>query len=167
VGAGRSGPDVKAAFSRKMGCRTAARLAAVQVLYEIELTDVGVDWAIAQFLSGKFPQPEAEDGALIGMPAPDPDLFATIVSGVIAQRERLDGIIGTALTVNWTVPRLDILVRLILEAGVFELIFCEDIPLKVTINEYVNLANAFFDGAELGLINGVLDSVASTHEAGA
>jgi len=166
MAAGGSGPDVKAASTGRVGRRAAARLAAVQALYQIEMTGVGVDWVIAQFLSGEAPQPEAEDGACATLPAPDPDLFAAVVSGVIAHRERLDGIIGTVLTADWTVPRLEILVRLILEAGVFELTFREDIPPKVSINEYVNVANAFFDGAEPGLINGILDSVAGASKAG-
>lgn len=166
MAAGDSGPNVKVASAGRVGRRAAARLAAVQALYQVEMTGVGVDWVISQFLSGKAPQPEAEDGACVALPAPDPDLFAAVVKGVVENRERLDGIIASALSVDWTVARLEILVRLILEAGVFELTFRDDIPPKVSINEYVNVANAFFDGAEPGLINGVLDSVANTSEAG-
>jgi N utilization substance protein B len=71
--------------------------------------------------------------------------------------------IGGALTTDWTVDRLQILVRLILEAGVFELTERPDVPPRVAINEYVNLAHAFFDGAEPGLINGVLDAIAKAY----
>lgn len=166
MAAGGSGQDVKAASPGTASRRAAARLAAVQALYQIEMTGVGPDWVIAQFLAGKAPQPDAEDGACAGLPSPEPELFSALVNGVVANRERLDAVIGDTLTADWTVARLEILVRLILEAGVFELTLREDIPPKVSINEYVNVANAFFEGAEPGLINGVLDSVAATSAAG-
>lgn len=166
MAAGDRAPNVKAASAAAVGRRAAARLTAVQALYQIEIAGVGVDQAIAQFLAGEAPQGDGEDGASAAMPAPDPDLFAAIVGGVVAHRHRLDEIIGAALTIDWTVARLEILVRLILEAGVFELTLRDDIPPKVSINEYLNVANAFFDGAEPGLINGVLDAVAGRSEAG-
>ncbi|MCZ6496039.1 MAG: transcription antitermination factor NusB [Alphaproteobacteria bacterium] len=166
MAAGDRAPNVKAASAAAVGRRAAARLTAVQALYQIEIAGVGVDQAIAQFLAGEAPQGDGEDGPSAALPAPDPDLFAAIVGGVVAHRHRLDEIIGAALTIDWTVARLEILVRLILEAGVFELTLRDDIPPKVSINEYVGVANAFFDGAEPGLINGVLDSVAGRSEAG-
>ncbi len=167
MAAGDSAPNVKPAPAAAVGRRAAARLCAVQALYQIEITaGVAVDQVIAQFLAGEAPQGDGEDEPSAALPAPDPELFAAIVGGVVAHRQRLDGIIGAKLSVDWTVPRLEILVRLILEAGVFELTFRDDIPPKVSINEYVGVANAFFDGAEPGLINGVLDSVAGMSEAG-
>ncbi|MDX1482859.1 MAG: transcription antitermination factor NusB [Alphaproteobacteria bacterium] len=143
------------------GPRTAARLAAVQALYQIELTGAPVDQVIEEFLSGARPEPDQEDDVVTGLPAPDPILFSAVVTGVTTNRERLDQRIAAALSAGWTVPRLEILVRLILEAGAFELIHLDDIPAKVSINEYVDVAKAFFDGAEPGLINGVLDAVAA------
>ena len=140
--------------------RAAARLAAVQALYQIEMTGVAVERAIAEFLDGDRPQPDGEDEGLSALPAPDPDLFTSIVRGVVSGRERLDEIIAGALSADWTVARLEILVRLILEAGVYEITSREDIPAKVSINEYMNVSNAFFDGAEPGLVNAVLDAVA-------
>ncbi|MEE8283662.1 MAG: transcription antitermination factor NusB [Alphaproteobacteria bacterium] len=166
MAAGDRAPNSKAASAAAVGRRAAARLTAVQALYQIEIAGVGVDQAIAQFLAGEAPQGDGEDGASAALPAPDPDLFAAIVGGVVAHRHRLDEIIGAALSIDWTVARLEILVRLILEAGVFELTLRDDIPPKVSINEYLNVANAFFDGAEPGLINGVLDAVAGRSEAG-
>jgi N utilization substance protein B len=166
MAAGDSEPNVKTGSSNTGGRRAAARLAAVQALYQIEITGLAVDQAIAQFLAGEAPRTDIEDGPVAVLPAPDPELFAAIVGGVVAHRDRLDEIIGAALSIAWTVARLEILVRLILEAGVFELTFRDDIPPNVSINEYVNVANAFFDGAEPGLINGVLDSVAGPPVAG-
>lgn len=140
--------------------RAAARLAAVQALYQIEMTGVAVDQAIAEFLGGGRPQPDGDDEGLSALPAPDPDLFTSIVRGVVSERSRLDEIIAGALSADWTVARLEILVRLILEAGVYEITCRDDIPAKASINEYVNVSNAFFDGAEPGLVNALLDAVA-------
>jgi N utilization substance protein B len=143
--------------------RSAARLAAVQALYQMELGGATVEDVIAQITGFKTPSPNTDEGEGTELPAPDPALFGAIVRGVSADRENLDVMIGGALTTDWTVERLQILVRLILEAGVFELTARPDVPPRVAINEYVNLAHAFFDGSEPGLINGVLDAIAKAH----
>ncbi|MFM2130385.1 MAG: transcription antitermination factor NusB [Pseudomonadota bacterium] len=143
--------------------RSVARLAAVQALYQMQLGGASVEEAIAQFTGFKPRPPTADEGEGENLPAPDPALFGAIVRGVTAERERLDAMIGGALTTDWTVDRLQILVRLILEAGAFELTSRFDVPPRVAINEYVNLAHAFFDGLEPGLINGVLDAIAKAH----
>jgi N utilization substance protein B len=144
------------------GRRAAARLAAVQALYQIEIAGADPQEVIGQFLSGERPEPESDDTGGITLPTPDAELFTALVEGVIAHRDGLDSRIAGTLSPDWTVPRLEILVRLILEAGVFELTGLPDIPPKVSINEYVNVAHAFFEGAEPGLINGVLDAVAKS-----
>ncbi len=144
--------------------RSAARLAAVQALYQMQLSGVTAEEAIAQFTAGHAASPvsDEEDGAE-ALPPLEPGLFGAIVRGVSGGRARFDGMIAGALTTDWTVERLQILVRLILEAGVFELTERTDVPPRVAINEYVNLAHAFFDGAEPGLVNGVLDAVAKSY----
>jgi N utilization substance protein B len=162
---GNNAPNIKAAPTGGVGRRAAARLAAVQALYQIEMSGIAVDQVVAQFLSGEAPQGDGEDAACASLPPPDPDLFAAIIGGVASNRGKLDGVIGAALSVDWSVARLEILVRLILEAGAFELLLRDDIPPRVSINEYVNVAKAFFDGAEPGLINGVLDGIATTARA--
>ena len=147
-----------------MNRRSAARLAAVQALYQMQLGGATAEEAIAQFTGFKLRPPTADDGDdETSLPAPDPTLFGAIVRGVTDRRVSLDGMIGGALTTDWTVERLQILVRLILEAGVYELTERPDVPPRVAINEYVNLAHAFFDGAEPGLINGVLDAIAKAY----
>ena len=144
--------------------RSAARLAAVQALYQMQLSGGTAEEAIAQFTAGRGASPVSdEEGGDTALPPLEPGLFGAIVRGVTAQRTRLDEMIGDALTTDWTVERLQILMRLILEAGVFELIERADVPPRVAINEYVNLAHAFFDGAEPGLINGVLDAIAKSY----
>ncbi|MQA66969.1 MAG: transcription antitermination factor NusB [Alphaproteobacteria bacterium] len=146
-----------------MNRRSAARLAAVQALYQMQLGGATAEEAIAQFTGTSPRPPTADDDHPSRLPPPDPSLFGAIVRGVAQRRASLDGMIGGALTTDWTVDRLQILVRLILEAGVFELTERPDVPPRVAINEYVNLAHAFFDGAEPGLINGVLDAIAKAY----
>jgi N utilization substance protein B len=146
-----------------MNRRSAARLAAVQALYQMQLGGTTAEEVIAQFTGSSPRPPTADDDRSPKLPPPDPSLFGAIVRGVTQRRASLDAMIGGALTTDWTVERLQILVRLILEAGVFELTERQDVPPRVAINEYVNLAHAFFDGAEPGLINGVLDAIAKAY----
>lgn len=144
--------------------RSAARLAAVQALYQMQLGGATAEDAITQFTAGRATSPVSDaEGRSDEIGPIDPGLFGDIVRGVAGTRARLDEMIGGALTTDWTVERLQLLVRLILEAGVYELTARADVPPRVAINEYVNLAHAFFDGAEPGLINGVLDAVAKSY----
>ena len=92
----------------------------------------------------------------------DEKLFGDIVRGVAEHRERLDETLSAALSEEWPLPRLERLLRLILEAGAYELVHRPDIPPRVTISEYVAIAYAFFSGREPGLANGVFDRLART-----
>lgn len=141
--------------------RTAARLAAVQALYQLEIGGQPPKEVIADFLAGRRPQLAADDPDSMNLPPPDKELFTAIVEGVIGARSGLDALIGEALAADWKLERLELLVRIILEAGAYELTARPDIPPKVSINEYVDVAHAFFGGAEPGLINGVLDTLAA------
>ena len=142
--------------------RSAARLAAVQALYQIELTDAAPDSVISQFTD-----PELR-ATLTGreMREPEPELLGHLVRGVIAGRRELDSLIAASLTVDWKIGRLDLILRLILEAGAHEITQRPDIPARVAITEYVDVSHAFFDGAEPGLVNGVLDRIAREHRPG-
>lgn len=140
--------------------RAATRIAAVQALYQIEMTGLPAADVVGQFLAGEPPRPELGDEDFAVLPDPDPELFRSIVDGVVTERTRLDEAIAAALSPDWTVARLEILIRLILEAGAFEIVAREDIPPRVSINEYVNVCKAFFEGPEPALVNGVLDAIA-------
>ncbi len=142
--------------------RSAARLTAVQALYQIELTGDAPDSVISQFTD-----PETR-GQLTGgqMMEPDPELFGDLVRGVVAGRADLDQLIAASLTTDWKIGRLDLILRLIMEAGVHEITRRPDIPARVAITEYIDVAHAFFDGAEPGLVNGVLDRIAREHRPG-
>jgi N utilization substance protein B len=86
-------------------------------------------------------------------------MFSQIVKGVAKQRDEFDRIVGAALSADWTVDRLEIILRSILEAGTYELTERTDVPPRVTITEYVDVAHAFYSGAEPGMVNGVLDKI--------
>ena len=139
--------------------RSIARLAAVQALYQFELNPGrGADSVIGEFVHHRLGR--EIDGETYG--EADEKLFTEIVRGVAANRERLDETLSAALTDEWPLGRLETLLRLILEAGAYELVHRPDIPPRVTLSEYVAIAHAFFDGREPGLANGVLDRLART-----
>jgi N utilization substance protein B len=139
--------------------RSVARLAAVQALYQLELNPGrGTDAAIGEFVHHRLGR--EIDGDRYG--EADPTLFAEIVRGVTADRERLDESVSAALSEEWPLARLETLLRLILEAGAYELVHRPEIPPRVTLSEYVAIAHAFFAGKEPGLANGVLDRLART-----
>ena len=134
---------------------TASRLAAIQALYEIDRGHGTVDEAIAS---------ACEQGAVLdenGRTAPiDPELMASIVRRAAGNRESLDRMIDGALSAGWTTDRLETLMRAILRAGVRELLECPDVPARVVINDYVDVAHAFWDRGEPGMVNAVLDRLA-------
>ncbi|MGD9616764.1 MAG: transcription antitermination factor NusB [Alphaproteobacteria bacterium] len=137
--------------------RSIARLAAVQALYQLELNPGrGPDAVIGEFLHHRLGR--EIDGDHYG--EADEKLFADIVRGVAEHRERLDETLSAALSEEWPLSRLERLLRLILEAGAYELVHRTDIPPRVAISEYVAIAYAFFSGREPALANGVFDRLA-------
>jgi N utilization substance protein B len=137
--------------------RSVARLAAVQALYQLEANgEADPRSVVGEFVRHRFGQ-EIE-GDRLG--EADPELFADIVCGATADRERLDVEISTALTEGWPLPRLDSVLRAILRAGAYELMHRRDVPPRVALSEYTAIAYAFFTGKEPGLANGVLNHLA-------
>jgi N utilization substance protein B len=139
--------------------RTEARIAAVQALYQIDVTETSVDGVLTEFVSfrlgtkGRKVKGKSSSGA-------DQGLFADIVKGVCKQKTQTDEIISSSLSDDWTLERMDRVVCAILRAGAYELFSRNDIPAKVVITEYVDVARAFFDPPEPGFVNGVLDRLA-------
>jgi N utilization substance protein B len=137
--------------------RSVARLGAVQALYQLALNPGrGADSAIGEFVHHRLGR--EIDGDVYG--EADEALFGDLVRGVTHHRERLDGTIAAALSEDWSLTRLETILRLIIEAGAYELTYRTDIPPRVTLNEYVTIAHAFFDGGEPVLANGVLNRLA-------
>jgi N utilization substance protein B len=137
--------------------RSVARLGAVQALYQLALSP-GLDpvSVVGEFIHHRLGR--EIDGETYG--EADEKLFTDLVRGVEHHRERLDETLSAALSEEWPLPRLETILRLILEAGAYELAHRPDIPPRVTLNEYVTIAHAFFDGKEPVLANGVLNRLA-------
>jgi len=144
--------------------RSAARMAAVQALYELDMVEGDADPVLRSFIEKRWTvSVEDEDGDEVGeadFHDPDKTFLIALVRGVLDKKSALDEMVTGALGSNWTVPRLEVLLRAVLRAGAFELSHCADIPAKVIINEYMDVANAFFDGGEPKMVNGVLDKLA-------
>ena len=141
--------------------RKAARLAAVQALYQIdlnqtELTGIGVETVVGEFVKHRLG--EEIDGAKFV--AADPQLFSDIVRGAAHRRTEVDGVLSSALEPRFQLDRLELLLRAILRAGAYEMFVHNDIHPRILISEYVDVAHAFFAGREPGMVNGVLDHVA-------
>ncbi len=142
--------------------RSVARLLAVQALYQIEINriDAGgsaaIDAVVAEFVKHRLGQ-EIE-GENYG--EADRALFADIVRGASQRQGELDGMISAALSEEWPLHRLETILRAILRAGAYELLGRSDVPPRVVISEYLDVAHAFFAGKEPGMVNGVLDRLA-------
>lgn len=136
--------------------RSVARLAAVQALYQIDLGGASPEAVIAEFARHRLGR--EVDGDHYG--EADPALFADIVKGVIARQPDLDRSISSVLTPDWPLDRLETVLRAVLRAGAYELLARGDVPARVVISEYLDIAHAFFAGKEPGLVNGVLDRIA-------
>lgn len=136
--------------------RQAARLAAVQALYQWQEGEHQPAEIVEQFLSVRTS--EAGEGGM--RRDADKTLFKDVVEGTAANKDELEKTVSGALAENWTWQRIDRLVRAILLAGAYELVHRHDVPPKVAISEYVEIAHAFYDQGEPNFVNSVLDKVA-------
>ena len=140
----------------KQQARAAARLAAVQALYQHHMESTPEARLLDEFHQHRL-------GAQI-----DDDVYAQaetaffddVVSGVLARRDEIDELIAGKLAVGWTLVRLDKTMVQILRAGTYELLARADVPTGAVISEYLDVAHAFFDKREAKFVNGVLDAVA-------
>ena len=136
--------------------RGVARLAAVQALYQLDLSRAHTEEVIAEYETFRIGQELDGETYREG----DKSWFRGIVNGVVAEQRELDPLINKALPGDWPLSRIDTLLRALLRAGVFELMKRRDVPAAVVINEYMDVANAFFEEEESRLTNGVLDQIA-------
>ncbi len=137
--------------------RRAARLAAVQALYQMEMSGASAADVLADFDAGKLPRTEAAprlDGE------GDMELFKNLTENAVERQLTIDRAIARHLNKGWKLERLDAVARAILRAGAVELEQRKDIPVAVVIDEYVEIAKAFFDGPEPGFVNATLDACA-------
>lgn len=154
--------ETAATKGRKSGgpsARGAARLLAVQALYQMDIRGGAPDATILEFLEYRTGEID-DDGKSPAAPEADRALFADIVRGVDRDRGEIDAALDASLDGKTTVQRLEPILRAILRAGAYELRSRSDVPAPASISEYVHLTDAFFDGKEPGLVNAVLDRLA-------
>ena len=147
--------------TRAHQARSVARLAAVQALYQMEVSGAGSEAVVREFIDHRF------DGDIEGerLAPADEAYFRDIVRGVVERQSSIDKAIVRRLAENWRLERIDATLRAILRAGAFELIARADAPTEVVIDEYVEIAKSFFNGPEPGFVNGALDAIARDERA--
>ena len=149
--------EAKSLSNKDKRARTVARLVLVQALYQLEITGTGVETVIKEFSDYRF------DDDLEGEPlaAADEDFFAEGARTIVKEQPVIDPLIVGRLASGWRIERLDSRVRAILRAGTWELKYRPDIGLQVIINEYVEIARAFYGETEARFVNGALDGIAA------
>lgn len=136
--------------------RSVARLAAVQALYQMEVSGAGADAVVREFTDHRFDR-DMEDARLAEA---DEEFFAELVRGAVTDQATVDRAIVKRLAEGWKLERIDATVRAILRAGAYELLRRVEVPTEVAIDEYVEIAKSFFEGSEPGFVNGALDAIA-------
>ena len=147
---------------RKANRRSAARLAAVQALYQMDIAGTGLNDILAEFESHWIGR-EVEGAQYLPAEAA---FFRDVVSGVVREQRSLDPLVDKALSQSWPLKRIEAILRAVLRAGAYELEHRTDVPARVIVSEYVDIAHAFVDREETGLVNAVLDQIARQCRAG-
>jgi N utilization substance protein B len=147
--------------------RSAARLAAVQALYQQHMEGTALAKLLDEFHQHRLGRTIDED-AFDEAEYADAEVpfFDDVVRGVDARRDEIDAVVAGKLASGWTLARLDKAMLQVLRAGTYELLARADVPAAVTINEYVEVAKAFFDDGQARFVNGILDAVAKEVRAG-
>jgi len=147
---------------RKANRRGAARLAAVQALYQMDIAGTGLNEILAEFESHWIGR-ELEGEQYLPAEAA---FFRDLVGGVVREQRSIDPLVDEALAGGWPLKRIEAILRAVLRAGAYELGHRSDVPARVVVSEYVDVANAFVDRDETGMINAVLDQLARRFRAG-
>jgi N utilization substance protein B len=147
---------VKKPPAKKANRRGAARLAAVQALYQMDIAGAGINDIFAEFESHWLGH-EVEGETYLPAEAA---FFRDVVAGVVRDQAKLDPVIDTELRKGWPLTRIDAILRAVMRAGAYELEHRKDVPGRVVVSEYVDIANAFVDRSETGMVNAVLDQIA-------
>ncbi len=151
-----AGKAQKSDDPRKANKRGAARLAAVQALYQMDLAGTGLNEILAEFES-HWIGCEVEGAQYLPAEAA---FFRDIVSGVVREQRKLDLLIDAALAERWPLKRIEAILRAVLRAGCYELDRRGDVPARVVVSEYADVAAAFVEREETGMVNAVLDQLA-------
>jgi N utilization substance protein B len=141
---------------RNAKARSASRLAAVQALYQMDMTAIDLNQVIAEFQTHRLGQ-EIEGCQYHEAEAA---FFRDLIEGVVREQLRIDPLVDQHLAEGWRLNRVDSILRAILRAGAYEILLRDDVPPRVVISEYIDLAHAFFEGEEPKVVNGILDKLA-------
>ncbi|WP_427965676.1 transcription antitermination factor NusB [Altererythrobacter sp.] len=144
------------AANHRSQARSAARLAAVQALYQQQMEGTALARLLNEFHQHRLGMEVDEEQYAEA----EVDFFDDVVSGVDARREEIDERLIGKLAQGWTLARLDKTMLQILRCGAYELLARADVPAAAAINEYVDVAKAFFDDREAKFVNGILDAIA-------
>jgi N utilization substance protein B len=144
--------------SNRASLRSASRLAAVQALYQMDMTGIDLKDVVTEFQAHRLGQElEGEQYR-----AAEVDFFRDLVEGVVREQRRLDPLIDQQLAEGWRLTRIDSILRAVLRSGAYELLARSDVPARVVITEYVDIAHAFFDDEAPKVVNGILDRLGRT-----
>lgn len=155
-GENKGAPELAARRKKSGGARSVARLEAVQALYQREMAQGTAQEVIQEFLDHRLGYDTDDDVYA----EPDIDFFTDIVKGVVRNQAEIDASIAENLAEDWSFERIDNILKCIVRAGLYELRFRLDVPTKVIINEYVDVAHAFYAQSEPAFVNGILDRLA-------
>jgi N utilization substance protein B len=136
--------------------RRAARLSAVQALYQMDVAGTDLNVAILEFEAHRFE--ETLDGVAYG--EVDRAFFRDLLTGVMRTQKEVDPLVNAHLAKGWRLARIDSILRAILRSGAYEMLDRKDVPPRVIISEYVDVARAFFEGDEPKVVNAILDALA-------
>lgn len=149
-----------ASLDERMARRRASRLAAVQALYQIELSGESPVDVLGQFIAvRRGPEIETAEDETVHAEG-DVALLKELVLGTCRGRAELDALIGATLPEDWPLERIETVMRAILRVATFELRDRPQVPARVVVSEYVDMAHAFYADKEPGMVNGVLDRLA-------
>lgn len=140
--------------------RSAARLSAVQALYQHQMEGIGTARLLDEFHQHRLGMTDEEAEAEFA--DAEVDFFDDLVTGAIARKDEIDALLVSKLAEGWTLARLDKTMLQILRGGSYELMARPDVPVAAAISEWVDVAKAFFDDREAKFVNGVLDAVAKS-----
>jgi N utilization substance protein B len=153
------------AAPRDLQGRTSARLAAAQALYQIEASQNGPDGVIKDFLMGKVgslavvEDADTAQESVVALAELDSELFIGLIRCAQDRGDEIDAMIRESLSKEWPWERLEMILRAVLRAGVAELLTRTDIPPSVTVNEFIDVAHAFYPGPEPRMVNAILDRI--------
>ncbi len=153
--------NMKPAKKPRSATRSAARLAAVQALYQMDMTGIDANQVINEFLDHRLEEGNDEDRAH----ETDGPFFKAIVLGVVKSQRSIDPVLNEHLAQGWHLSRIDSILRAILRSAAYEITERLDVPAKVIINEYLEIAHSFFETEEPKVVNGILDKLARAQRA--